>query len=94
MFVKCIFTGKSYNLNTVAKALKAKGLDTSKEYENEKGQLIDMTMSCDKEEALDFLVGHTCRTVALSTGSMDASKRVEFLAAYDLATSLDPLVFV
>ena len=72
----------NFDANAIANKLSA--YRGTPEYKVEKDSLIDITMSCDADEAIACLRGYMMRAVFNGTGTRNDELRVQFLAAYDL----------
>ena len=60
----------------------------SKEYKAQMNRIIDETMSCDRQEAIDWMDYYMAQAIKAGTGKKDMSLRCRFLAAYDLQDEL------
>ena len=60
----------------------------SKEYKNQMNRIVDETMSCDRQEAIDWMTHYMAQAIEAGTGKKDMRLRCRFLAAYDLQAEL------
>ena len=76
---------KTYDLGVLATLIDMNGeVRNSKAYKAYKGILIDQTMSCDKEEATNWMLYTMHNCINNGHHGRDDKLRAEFLAAYDL----------
>jgi len=78
--------GKIYQPSIIAFQLA--DIRRTEDYENHKSAQIEYTMSCTREEAMDWMGVWMMEAVAAGYGKFDLQLRAKFLAAYDLRNSL------
>lgn len=80
--------GESYIAQSIASKLRRAGVQSLPEYDKAKNRLYDITMSCDRQEAIDQMVGFMQIALSVATGKKDNALRGRFLAAFDIWSSL------
>lgn len=82
-------TTKSYDLNVIATQIGWNGsIRTSEAYQMHKEILLEQTMSCNKREALNWMLSIMRNCINRGNHGRDDGLRAEFLAAYDLHSNL------
>lgn len=90
------FTAKrkagSYNIDEVASKIKNSNPDVdfrnTEDYKDAKYWFIETTMSCDEEEAINWMNYYMANAIAYGLETKNLDWRTKFLAAYDLFNSL------
>lgn len=67
---------------------KDRNIRDSAEYKESMDWLLDTTMSCDRQEAIDSLISSMSHAIRFGKFTQDRSWRYEFLAAYDICKGL------
>ena len=82
-------TTKSYDLNVIAFKIGCnESIRTSEAYQMHRGRLIEQTMSCNKREALNWMLHIMMSCINRGNRRRDDGLRAEFLAAYDLHSNI------
>ena len=79
---------KYYDVGVVAFMIDSPKIRNSPEFEAEQDRLIELTMSCNRDEAIGWMRQFMGLELANMPGSYNFHWRVRFLAAYDLYESL------
>ena len=85
---------KTYEAHKVVKAIDTPSLRNSREYKTAQSLIIDETMSCDRDEAINWMKFYMKDALRQGNGTKNEELRAEFLAAYDLYKSLSGKIYL
>ena len=77
---------KKYDVNVIAFLLR--DYRETKAYKRELGRIYDLTISCSKDEAINWATKFMMDAIGSANGTRNDELRVRFLAAYDVRQSL------
>jgi hypothetical protein len=77
-----------YDLRVLSSTLIQGSFRDTQDYEIVKDWLIETTMSCDRDEAKNWMKFYMADALECSNGEQNNMLRAEFLAAYDILQEL------
>ena len=80
--------GKTFDHNILVKNCEASVDRSSELYEAHESTQIELTMSCNKEEAIAWMTVFMTEALAAGLGVCDVNLRAKFLTAHDIRQSL------